>query len=386
MGKIDMYIGLYKSMFYKRDKHIWIFGAWFGNKYGDNSKYLFMQAAKREDIRAVWVSNNQTVVDELTAKGYEAYTMNSPESIELHKKAKYIFMCTGVEDFYYPVAGNATFINLWHGVPLKKVAYADKITNKKKSFKERGYIGALLRKLPYRKQYMVTTSKTMQDIYLPTFRTKRNHTPILGQPRNDVFFDPSLGKDLHSELAGDKKIILYMPTHRNEGSTPMDCNKILDLQAIEEFCKKNGFVFLIKKHYYHAGEDDGISRYECIKDITQQSFDSQELILTADIMITDYSSCYIDYLLLDRPVIFYNYDYENYLVNDREMYFDYEDVTPGHKVSKFEDLMGVLKGIVEEGKDECAAERKRVCDLFYDKDCQGMVGPKIIDYVLELDR
>ena len=87
--------------------------------------------------------------------------------------------------------------------------------------------------------------------------------------------------------------------------------------------------------------------------------DIQELLMDTDILISDYSSTYIDYLLLDRPLIFYNFDYEDYLQNDREMYYDYDEVTPGYKAATFDELMTELDSIAKD-EDHFVEERQRV--------------------------
>ena len=385
-NKVKKYIDLYKSMFGKRDKNLWIFGSWFGDKFADNSKYLFLEASKLENIRSVWVSRNIQIVNELRQKKYEAYIVDSEEAICLQKKAKFFFVSTGVEDCYFSAIGNAVVINLWHGVPLKKIMYDDKIAFNKKSLFERGYVGGVLRKIPLRNTFITSTSTTVQQIYLSCFRKGVKHVPILGQPRNDMFFDKTLGEDLHTKLANEKKIILYMPTHRNSGYSKIECNKVFEMKKLDAFCKKNNYVFLIKKHYYHSNEVEELEDYETISDVTQQNFDSQEILSSADILITDYSSCYIDYLLINRPIIFYDYDLQDYLINDREMYFNYDDVTPGYKAGDFMQLMEYLSVIIEQGIDIYADERKRVCNVFYDKSCQNIVGTKIIDFVLGFDK
>ena len=87
--------------------------------------------------------------------------------------------------------------------------------------------------------------------------------------------------------------------------------------------------------------------------------------MDTDILISDYSSTYIDYLLLDRPLIFYNFDYEDYLQNDREMYYDYDEVTPGYKAATFDELMTELDSIAKD-EDHFVEDRQRVSGMVKD--------------------
>jgi len=71
--------------------------------------------------------------------------------------------------------------------------------------------------------------------------------------------------------------------------------------------------------------------------------DIYPLFTKVDLLITDYSSIFFDFLLTDKPVLFYPYDKDDYLTKDRSMYDEYNSVTPGHKAYNFKDLYGKLE-------------------------------------------
>ena len=79
----------------------------------------------------------------------------------------------------------------------------------------------------------------------------------------------------------------------------------------------------------------------CFVDLTAKDFDPQELLFISDLLITDYSSCYIDYLLLKRPVIFYFYD--SYETEDNELYFTPQDHKVGDVCYSEEELLGSIQ-------------------------------------------
>ena len=89
-----------------------------------------------------------------------------------------------------------------------------------------------------------------------------------------------------------------------------------------------------------------------------------ELLNLFDVLITDYSSIYIDYLLLDRPIIFIPYDKQEYL-NKRGMNFEYDKVTPGYKPENMEEFLQSLNKILL-NKDEFKEDRKLTNDIFND--------------------
>ena len=374
---------LYLSTLSIRSKRIYVFGAWQGQKFSDNSKYLYLQALKDDSIKAIWITKNRKIYEHMRAKGYPALMHNSLKGIYYQLRAAIYFTSERKKDVSALLIGNATRINLWHGVGLKRILNDDKI-NHVKPFNTYGVLKKSLKRLrsyPYRKEYVLSTSETMTKIFSSAFKKTPDKILELGQPRNDVFFDDTLEVENLPFAEMGKQIILYMPTHRNFGATPIQLCKIFDLAKLDEFCKTNNLLFVVKKHFCHRFDIEHLSGYANILDITQTDYDTQLLLKKASILITDYSSCYVDYLLLDRPVIFYNYDYENYVLNDRDLYFDYEQTTPGPKVKTFPCLLNCLEQAVHSDNDEYRKERKRINNIFYSKANQQKVGTKILEYV-----
>jgi len=364
-----------------RSKKIFVFGAWQGNKFADNSMYLYLEALKHDDIKAVWITKDKKIERKLRSEGYIAYYYNSLKGIYYQLRAGVYYTCVSRFDVFSLLMGNAININLCHGVPLKKMMYDDNVTNKTNS-KANHIKSSLIESIysfPNRKEYVVSTSDTLTDIYLSAYRKKRSEILQFGQPRNDVFFNDNLEIQEFPFREKDKKVILYMPTHRNEGKNKMDMTTILDFEELNKYCIEKNFLFLIKKHYYHRNENENLDNYSNIIDITKTDYDSQLLLKYSDLLITDYSSCYIDYLLLKRPIVFYYFDYDNYLVNDREMYFEYDKVTPGPKVKTFKELYMILQQITD--VDIYEDQRKKVTDLFYSKDNQKSVGSNLLNYI-----
>lgn len=376
LARLLKIIGSYLSCLIYRNRKKAIFGSWFGNKFADNSKYLYkFMFNNNNNIRPIWITKSAEVYNDMRESGYEVYSHNSIKGIYHQLTSGIYFTCTGKNDVSFYLMGKAKHVELWHGIPLKKIMYDDKINKDHRemnSFKKRLVDGPEANNL-----FIVSTSKKITEIYESAFKINKSKILQLGQPRNDVFFDESLeDKDFPNEYK-EKKVILYMPTHRKEGKIKFDIDKILNLKEINNLCENYNVLFLIKKHYFHKNEVIDLNNYKNIIDITNLDFDSQMLLKYTDILISDYSSCYIDYLLLDRPIIFYNFDYDDYLKTDREMYFEYNLVTPGSKVSSCEELLSEID-ILLNNKDEYYEKRRIVRNLFYDVNNQGIVSSKII--------
>ena len=111
-----------------RDKNLWIFGSWEGNRYDDNSRHLFEYIREMHpDIRAVWLANCENIVSEIRKKGYEAYISGSREGRRIQLRAGAVFYTNGIDDF-----GNigyfygAKIISLWHGFGIKNIYFAQR--------------------------------------------------------------------------------------------------------------------------------------------------------------------------------------------------------------------------------------------------------------------
>jgi len=374
----------YISMLSIRSKHVYVFGAWAGEKFADNPKYLFLQASRIDGVTAVWITRNSDIYKTLKAANYKVEMYSSLRGIYYQLRAGVCFTCSHPNDIFIYLLGNALQINLWHGVPLKKIAFDDLKTGimhqnalNKFLFK----IKESIYQFPFRKEYVVSTSAEITRIYQHAFHKKADKVLQLGQPRNDIFYENSLASDT---LPFNKKIILYMPTHRASGKKKFDLDKIFDLPALNQLCEAHDLLFVVKKHYYHNKEVENLSAYSNIRDITQNDYDTQQLLKHAALLITDYSSCYIDYLLLDRPIIFYNFDLADYTLNDRELYFDYNAFTPGEKVTTFENLLLLLDDKLAKNYDNYLRERHTIRDFFYAESTQKQVGPAILNEVTRL--
>jgi CDP-glycerol glycerophosphotransferase (TagB/SpsB family) len=337
-------------------------------------------------IRCVWISKENAVVSDIRNRGYEAYKHQSLKGIYFQLRAKLAIHSHSInDDFNKVLLGGAISYNTWHGVGLKKVWGANKKTFSYKIIHEpnliKRFFGMFVVKTnAARKNYVVSTSETVSSYYPETFIVEKENVLELGQVRNDIFFNSSEEDDNIPQYIKDNKIIMYMPTHRNFGKLETDINLVFDFQALNDFCEEKGYKFIIKRHMYSSGYIP--KHFGNIIDVSTEDYDPQFLLKYTDLLITDYSSCYTDYLLLDRPVVFYCYDLETYLQKSNDMYYDYFDVTPGPKNRTFNELLLSLEQFIE-NPALYQNERKRVLDIFYSKENQGNVLEKQVKYIVE---
>ena len=94
--KWNVYTGIH-TVLWPRDKNIWLFGSWMGEKFADNSRFLFQYLHENKSKfgirKVVWVTNNSDVLEEIRSLGYEAYLMDTQESKYFHLKAGVHVIC-----------------------------------------------------------------------------------------------------------------------------------------------------------------------------------------------------------------------------------------------------------------------------------------------------
>lgn len=351
------------SLLIPRKKDIWLLGSTFGRRFADNPRYfyLYLNQFQNENVKAIWISKNKKIIKFLKENGYEAYYVRSIKGICYCLRAKVYLYDNYSKDISFWLSGGAIKINMWHGIPLKKIQMDnihDKVRHPDNVWLKFKYC---LRRLSDEKpsDYVLTTSEELRNIFVSAFRT--NHVLPIGYPRNDILnsnqmeniLDFDEKKCLNTiESRSFSKTLLYMPTFRDSEINFFDKMDILDLK---EYLKLENILLLIKLHPKSKLEKEFIN-LEC-KNICviESSLDPYIFLPYADVLITDYSSIYFDYLLLNRPLIFFNYDMKEYLSNSREMYFNYNEVTPGKKVSNWLELKKALENIKNES--ECNKEQ-----------------------------
>jgi CDP-glycerol glycerophosphotransferase len=303
-----------------RDKRLWVFGAIRGEKYDDNSRFLFEYVNKQTDcgIRAVWLSSVVDVVSFVRSLGYEAYSVYSIKGLRLALSAGVAFYTHGLHDFgHFPMLGGATIVSLWHGFSFKQIY----------NYKYKG-VTARIKKIMDRvfswvqRDYSMVSSAYVAHQTLKEFNIKDLSTIIItGQPRNDaLFYNTGCQIFIDKIEIRDRKIISFMPTYRAKGQSPNTLkdivDKLVDNEALNLFLKQNNYLFIIKLH--PSTPEFQIKDNDNFYILTYQKVESnQDLLKYTDILITDYSGVFVDYALLNRPIVFYTPD-ENDFYNYSE--------------------------------------------------------------------
>jgi CDP-glycerol glycerophosphotransferase (TagB/SpsB family) len=300
-----------------------------------------------------------------------------------------------VLDNYAPLLGvlqiekRKRLIQLWHaGIGFKSIGYSR--------------FGMVDNFHPYdsvhrKYTYALAPAPNLVDVYEEVFAIPKSRFLPYGMPRLENYLDKSKMKRFEERFFSDnpslkgKKLILFSPTYRgvNQSEAYYDFSK-LDFDKIETFCGEE-FIFAIKLHPFTKISADywatrgltekeishrtlpDLSKYRSIVDLTGQ-YDINDLFYVTDILITDYSSAYYDYVLLQKPVMFYTYDRIDYeLIHGVER--PVKESAPGKVVDNFDDLLLALS------RDDFELEKtKKFRENYYPENINN-ASDRLIDFL-----
>ncbi|EGT0697077.1 CDP-glycerol glycerophosphotransferase family protein [Clostridium perfringens] len=388
------------SLFVKRRENYLAFGSWCGELYIDNSKYLFEYALNNLDnFKFVWIGNKE--LEKVIPKDdrIKIIEKDSLKSIYFLLKCKYMF-CSQMHRAdlcSYNVYRKSIIYSLDHGIPIKKwaqdaVDYNGEFDNINK-FKKI-YYDIIGENKKY--SYFVTASELHDKANITALKYRgccEQNNIHSGTPRNDLLYNynESISKQMkkkYSSLLGfdeSKKIIMYLPTYRRKADT---IKSFVDIpfkykEKLDKILEKNNAIIIEKNHF--VTEKKGISNRESkSKNIIKlhQKVDLQEMLLFTDIQISDYSGCFLDFILLDRPVIHFAYDYETYKDFDSGLYYDIDDFAAGRITKNFEETLNEIELLLK-GKDNYSDKRKYVKNKYMKYEI-GKSSEQIINHMLKI--
>lgn len=294
-----------------------------------------------EDPEAVEVPGNPTKIKADTLE-YFKYTL----------KAKYWVTCVNIERSLHYKKRNCRYLNTWHGTPFKHIGN-DAGVRKDYDF------GSM--------DFFCYASDYEKEIYKRAFRVREEALIPTGLPRNDTLYGVTENevKELKKKmgLPLDKKVILYAPTWResNDKGSSYVIKPPVTAKKWEEALGKD-YVVLFRMHAY-SNKVLGIEFNDTIRDFSAYP-DVNDLFKISDILISDYSASMADFSILERPVLCFAYDYEEYR-KERGLYMDYEKEMPS----------GLLRT-----EDEVL---RYIAEMDYERECEktrDMLKGKLLQY------
>lgn len=237
---------------------------------------------------------------------------------------------------------NVECIQIWHAAgAFKTFGLKDKsIKNRSKRANRR------FRNVYSKFNKIVVGSEEMADIFKKSFGVTSNNILRTGVPRTDFFYDEKGKEEIKDNLykiypgLKNKKVILYAPTYR-DGLLKNDQIHLNVTRMYEEL--RDDYILLIKTHPVVESNNNDESRFPGFVYNFSSFKNVNHLLVVVDYLITDYSSIPFEYALLQKPMIFFPYDYEKYK-EERGVITDYKNMVPGPVVF---DTAEVIKTIIE---------------------------------------
>lgn len=336
-----------------RSKRYLIFGS-FRGAFNDNSKYLYLYANKQksEQYRPIWVSTKRSTVAHVRQLGYEAYWVASPQGLWYSLRGKYWFVNSYTSDILFCLAGNATVVNLWHGLPWKCIEFGIKKGVLSKRFSKEDKMDVFFHPACFRKpDYVLSGGESISKIFAYSFRIRIEQCLELGYPRNYLLtrpreevldfirkYESSQALALAETIQMYKTTYIYMPTWR-DSQRNLFANGI-DLQVLNNVMAEQNALAVMKPHPNTVRPEH--SEYSNLV-FMESTADVYAILPLTDVLITDYSSIMFDYPLMDnKSMILYQYDYDEY-ITEREFNFPLEGNIIGRKVTSFEELLSVIR-------------------------------------------
>lgn len=343
-----------------------------------NSIYLFSTFLYKDNIHAILDEilrnkiNDEYVIfcdgpafTNYSENNVVKITHGSLKSMTAFWTSKYVFYDIGI---YGQIKGgkNQFLVNTWHGTSLKRIEY----------FLEKNH----RKGMPPLCSYSIAYSKFFQPIIEKAFGLDSDHVLITGEPRNDYLFEDEK-KQIIQKLGidnKDKKIVIWMPTWRqnkerqdeNDGAIYQLGIPLIDFEGLallNDVCLKNNVVLIIKWHGLQESSSIDESDYPAIRfltseDVAKTNEPLYHLVGCCDALITDYSSIYVNYLVLNRPICFAYDDIDQYKCNRGFMFDDVESIMPGDHVHDIEGIIHFISNLGVDNKEE-RVFRERINEL-----------------------
>lgn len=325
----------FASIFCKRDKKLIVFCAMHCDTFSSNSKHLFLYFLKNEpEYKAYFVINDEKKREALIAQ----YGDHFIDTRTKEGKQIAIHAATWVVSWLdLPLGGlflrfRRYVIHLGHGILLKGLGFTEKD-------------GRFIKKLYYflnrsNITCSLATSEFMSHLVAKSMGTSVRRTVICGQPYTDALF--SQPKEL-SIIDKSQFNVLYAPTWRQHSEVKLFPFADFDKNQLEEFLTKNNIHIFVRFHpAYEESIPENILTIKNVSLFSAREYtEVMDYINCFDSLITDYSSIYLDYMPLERPIIFLPYD----LAEEEKtagFVMDYMENTPGPKPSSQKEFFEAL--------------------------------------------
>ena len=359
----------YKSKYKVDDKTIF-FEVYDGRNYTCSPKAIYekmLTMKEFKDFKFIWAFNDPSKHDVMKDKRLVIVKTNTKDYYKYISSSKY-WIVNSIMDECITKKKGQVYVQCWHGTPLKRLRYDIEVNgavlNTIEEIRKRNDRDAV------KFDYFISPSKYCTEKFTSAFNLialgKKDIIIEEGYPRNDSLFNRNK-KDIDKikvklGIPKDKKVICYLPTFRDNQHTSgvgYTYNLAIDFDSLKKRFGKD-YVILFKPHYFIANKID-LSKYKNFVYNVASYDEINDIYLASDLLITDYSSVFFDYANLNRPVMFYMYDFDDYKNNLRDFYISLDEL-PGPIAKTQKELEDYIVNI-----DKSISKYKKTYDKFNDK-------------------
>lgn len=358
-GVLDLYtkqLYIYLTVLIYKLKHAqvsvnrnqFVFESFQGKSASDSPYAMYLELKKiKPDAQCIWVLDDLNHPDcSLLSQDINTQCVirGNKEYFKAYASSKYWIVNCRLPYRLMP-SKEQTLLQCWHGTPLKKLGKDILIENHPTSSLKAMHFAYQWE--GKRCKYFLSPSAYASKCFKSSFDLKEEQILELGYPRNDELvkhksdYEYQVSIKNRLGISVNKKVILYAPTFRDDDFSAgkhVATNQLDNLEFKTQF-NRDEVQFLFRGHYFsevNSSNEDffiNVSDYPRIND----------LLLISDEVITDYSSLFFDYLILQRPVYFFMYDKDKYLNHLRGTYLDVEQSMPGPVAETQVQLIEMLK-------------------------------------------
>ncbi len=334
------------GLFVKVEKNQALFVVYGGKRYDDSPRFIYEHIKKQPEyqhIKCVWAFIQPENFDFIPQK--EKVKIDTISYYKAVLKSKYWITNSSVQRGLNISKKNHLDVFFTHGMTgIKKIGID--INKKNQSFRL---------KQQEKFDMIFLSGKKEREILVKAWQTKPEYFYITGLPRNDELYQ--IKQKL--KIPFDKKVILYAPTFREfykDGSLDNIIEAPFDFEKMKQELSDQ-YVLVVTAHY-QVGKLLGLPKDT---PFIINAFDypyMNDLLMIADILISDYSSVVWDYTILERPILCFGYDYDKYF-KERGTYLDLEKVFLNGVIKTQEQLVDIIKNMDYEKQIEHTKKMKQ---------------------------
>lgn len=377
------------GLVFRRKDNAWVFYINKSHGLSGNARSFLHFLVQSQDVQDLYVvgasSNDMALISDL----YPSVKIVKGWMSELFARLACRFVVVthnpSVSQGFFSYLSDVKIINLWHGIPIKGMgnldnAYYDKRRKKRFLSFFRTEEDRAIRRLANNQlnDVFVASSVTERALLAGCLFISAEKIKITGMPRLDFLLcessslpvDLSRQLNLVDSLTCGRKLVLYAPTFRDDGrfSCGLSVEQLLELSAV---CERSGAVLGVRPHpselkAYHAL----FAGIPSIVNLGSDCFDVSVVLRKASVLISDYSSIWVDFLVFDRPLVAFLWDQQEY-DSARGMMYSFDVIFPGPIVRDYHHLADVLSDILVGGVTVSGCRARIERHFFEHVDCQN---------------